>query len=49
MVLQSFITANLVESIGITIGNYYPVNLLAKMQIYGYVRYPDSKNFWYPN
>ena len=26
-----------------TISGYYPVNRLVKIQIYGYMRYPDSK------
>ena len=32
----------------LTISGFYPVNLLTKMLISGYIRYPDSKNYWYP-
>jgi len=30
----------------LTISGYYPVNRLVKTQISGYIRYPDSTN-WY--
>jgi len=29
----------------ITVNGYYPVNWLAKIQISGYIRYPDTKNY----
>jgi len=29
----------------LTIGGYYPLNRLAKIQISGYIPYPDSKNY----
>jgi len=28
----------------LTISNYYPVKLLAKIQIHRYIRYPDGQN-----
>jgi len=44
MILQSIFLANLVKSI-VSLSSYYPVDRLAKFQIYGYIRYPDSKNY----
>jgi len=44
MILQSVFHANLMKSI-VSLDSYYPVNRLAKFQIYGYIRYPDSKNY----
>jgi len=29
----------------LTISGYYPVNRPAKMQLYGYIRYPDSTDY----
>ena len=35
------------EIICLTISGYYPANRLAKIQILGYICYPNSKNYWY--
>jgi len=33
----------------LTISGYYPDNRLAKIQISGHIRYPDSKKYLLPN
>jgi len=38
--------ANLLKSIVFLLA---VINRLAKIQIHGYIRYPGSKNYWYPN
>jgi len=46
MILQSIYYANLVKSIVWLLAS---IIRLVKMQISEYIRYPDSKNYWYPN